>query len=93
MQLANDHERLIAHVVDQKVVENPSNGSGSIVWEVAISLDFMMSASDSQFLVRYVRRRRAHPCIPIVGSYAGCSTQNEGISGPTKARDDPRCFY
>jgi hypothetical protein len=61
MEPTNDHERLIAHSVDEKFLEDP--GNQSTVRDIATSLDFIiMSPSDSQFLVRYVQWRRDHPC-------------------------------
>ena len=58
MQPTNDHERIIAQAVEQKVLEDPGNRNHSMVRDIAISLDFAMSPSDSQFLVRYVQWRR-----------------------------------
>jgi hypothetical protein len=58
MEPTNDHERLIAQAVDRKLLEDPRNHRSAVIAEVAESLDFVMSASDSQFLVRYVQWRR-----------------------------------
>ena len=63
MEPTNDHERLIAQTVDEKLLEGP--GDQSSVRDIATSLDFIiMSPSDSQFLVRYVQWRREHPISP-----------------------------
>ena len=64
MEPTNDHERAIAQAVDKKFLEDPGNRQHSIVGDVASSLDFSMSRSDSQFLVRYVQWRRTHPIRP-----------------------------
>lgn len=55
MERTNDHERAIAKTVDRKLVEYPGNPRYTIIGEVAESLDFVMSASDSKFLVSYVQ--------------------------------------
>jgi hypothetical protein len=59
MEPANEHERAIAGAVDEKFL--------SIIRDMAISLDFVMSPSDSQFLVRYVQWRLDHPARPMAG--------------------------
>ena len=58
MEPTNDHERLIVQAVDEKFLEDPGSRHQSIVGDTAVSLDFIMSSSDSQFLVRYVEWRR-----------------------------------
>jgi len=60
MDPKNDHERAIAQAVDKKFLEDPGNRHHAIIRDVAESLDFVMSVSDSQFLVSYVHWRRAH---------------------------------
>jgi hypothetical protein len=55
----NDHEQLIAKAVDTKLRENPR--STAIAWDIAMSLDFPLSRSDTQFLIRYVKWRLTHP--------------------------------
>jgi hypothetical protein len=64
MEPTNDHERAIAKAVDKKFLEDPGNRHHSVVGDVASSLDFSMSRSDSQFLVSYAKWRRAHPISP-----------------------------
>lgn len=59
MDPTNDHEQAIAQTVDKKFLEDPGNRQHAIIRDVAESLDFVMSASDSQFLVSYVRWRRS----------------------------------
>ena len=60
MELTNDHERMIARAVDEKILEDPSDSHHSVVRDVAVSLDFVMSPSDSEFLVQYVQGRLDH---------------------------------
>jgi hypothetical protein len=60
MEPTNDHERAIALAVDEKFQEDPDNRRHTIIRDVAESLNFVMSVSDSQFLVSYVQWRRAH---------------------------------
>lgn len=63
---ATDHERAIAKVVDEKFQENPGNRQPTIrdYLDISASIDFVMSAEDSQFLVDYLRWRLAHPIRP-----------------------------
>jgi hypothetical protein len=58
MEPTNDHERAIAKAVDKMLLENPADRHHLIVRDVAMSLDFSMSASDTQFLVGYIQWRR-----------------------------------
>lgn len=60
MEPTNDHEKVIAEAVDKKLLEDVGTRHHSVVRDIAISVDFRMSPSDSQFLVRYVRWRRTH---------------------------------
>ena len=55
MEPSNDHEVAIARVVDQISIEGRL--SPSSIPEVAAALDFMMSRTDSEFLVNYMRWR------------------------------------
>lgn len=64
MERTNDHERAIAKTVDKKLMEYPGNHRYTIIGEVAESLDFVMSASDSQFLVSYLQLRRSQSVGP-----------------------------
>jgi hypothetical protein len=64
MEPSNDHERAIAEAVDAKSLKDPGNSHHSIVRDIAMSLDFIMSHPDSQFLVHYVRWRLTHPIGP-----------------------------
>ena len=64
MEPTNDHERVIAQAVDKKFLQEPSDRD-SIIRDTAISLDFVMSPSDSQFLVRYVQWRLTHPILSV----------------------------
>jgi hypothetical protein len=60
---ATDRERTIAEAVDEKFLGNPGNRQPTIrdYLDISAALDFVMSASDSQFLVEYLRWRLAHP--------------------------------
>ena len=59
MEPTNDRERAIAQAVDEKFREDPGNPQHLILRDVAMSLDFAMSPSDTQFLVRYTQWRGA----------------------------------
>ena len=63
---ATDHERAIAKVVDEKFQENPGNRQPTIrdYLDISASIDFVMSAEDSHFLVDYLRWRLTHPIRP-----------------------------
>jgi len=63
---ATDHERAIAKAVDEKFQENPGIRQPTIrdYLDISASIDFVMSAEDSQFLVDYLRWRLAHPIKP-----------------------------
>jgi hypothetical protein len=63
---ATDHERAIAKAVDKKFLENPGNRQPTIrdYLDISASIDFVMSAEDSQFLVDYLRWRLTHPLRP-----------------------------
>ena len=56
---SNEHELAIARIVDQVSIEGRLYPS--IIPEVVAALDFMMSRSDSEFLVRYIQWRIANP--------------------------------
>ena len=60
MEPTTDHERAIAQAVDEKFRQDPSVPVGSIVADIAASLDFLMSASDSKFLFLYSQWRSDH---------------------------------
>ena len=59
MEPTNDHERAIAQAVDEKFAEDSDTRHHLILRDVAMSLDFAMSQSDTQFLVRYTQWRAA----------------------------------
>jgi hypothetical protein len=63
---ATDHERAIAKAVDEKFQENPGNRKPTIrdYLDISASIDFVMSAEESQFLVDYLRWRLTHPIRP-----------------------------
>jgi hypothetical protein len=61
-----DNEQVIAEAVDAKFQENPGNRQPIIrdYLDIAASIDFVMSAEESQFLVDYLRWRLTHPIRP-----------------------------
>jgi type II secretory pathway pseudopilin PulG len=61
-----DHERAIAEAVDEKFSESPGNRQPTIrdYLDISASIDFVMSAEESQFLVDYLRWRLTHPIKP-----------------------------
>ena len=61
MDPANSHERMIALAVDDKILQRPDGSYESIVPEIIMSLHFVMSASDTQFLADYAQWRLTHP--------------------------------
>ena len=64
MEPQTDHERAIAKAVDERFRQDPTISYASLVPDIAASLAFLMSASDSKFLVRYSQWRSDHPEIP-----------------------------
>ena len=63
---ATDRERAIAAAVDKKFQENPGSRQPTIrdYLDISASIDFVMSAEDSQFLIDYLRWRLTHPIRP-----------------------------
>jgi len=59
MKPSSDHEREIARRVDERAREGRLLISA--VAEIAASVPFAMSASDTQFLIAYIVWRRDHP--------------------------------
>jgi hypothetical protein len=59
MRPANDHEVAIAGIIDGFSIKGKLQLS--VLPEVAAALDFMMSRTDSEFLVRYIQWRMANP--------------------------------
>ena len=57
MESSNSHERMIAQVVDDKILKRPDSSYESIVLEIIMSLSFIMSTSDAEFLDRYLQLR------------------------------------
>jgi hypothetical protein len=58
-ELRNDHELLIAKIVDRISLEGRLYPTA--IPEIVTHLDFMMSRSDSMFLVNYIRWRMENP--------------------------------
>ena len=59
MAPSNDHERTIAAIVDRISIEGRLDPT--VVSEIAGTLGFMMSRSDTEFLVNHVRWRMDNP--------------------------------
>jgi hypothetical protein len=59
MEATNNHELAIAKIVDQ--ISTEGRLAPTVIPEVTAALDFMMSRSDSEFLVRYIKWRMASP--------------------------------
>jgi len=64
MKPSNDHENIIAAAVERKFVEDPDYPFHLVVRDIAMTLDFIMSVADTQFLVSYVRLRDSHATNP-----------------------------
>ena len=62
MQPSSDREREIARRVDQRARE--SGLSVSAIAEIAASIPFSMSESETRFLIAYIVWRRDHPIGP-----------------------------
>ena len=60
----NDHEHAIVEAIDDKFRKDPASTYESVVVDIAMSLSFLLSASDAKFLIRYCRWRSAHPEVP-----------------------------
>ena len=61
MAPTNDHEVEIARIVDGLDFQSRPYSVG--IEDVIAALDFAMSKSDSEFLVKYVRWRMDHPIV------------------------------
>ena len=61
MEPITDHEREIASIVDGKASSTHVKLDPSVIPEVTRRLSFLMSLTESQFLVRYVQWRMDHP--------------------------------
>ena len=66
VEAATDRERAIGGAVDEKFQENPGNRKPTIrdYLDISASINFVMSAEESQFLVDYLRWRFTHPIRP-----------------------------
>jgi hypothetical protein len=62
----NDHERAIVEAVDEQFLGNPGNRQPTLLdyLDISAPMDFVMSASDSQFLLDYLNWRLTHPIRP-----------------------------
>ena len=56
---SNDHERVIARIVDE--LDTGGGISPTSIEDVIALLNFAMSKPDSEFLVNYIRWRMDHP--------------------------------
>ena len=67
MEPTTDHERAIAEAVDEKFLGNPGNRHQPTLrdyLDISATMDFVMSASDTQFLLDYLNWRFTHPIRP-----------------------------
>ena len=67
MEPTTDHEQAIAQAVDEKFLGNADDRNQATLrdyLDISASIDFVMSASDSQFLVDYLNWRLTHPIRP-----------------------------
>ena len=56
MQPQSDHETAIAKAIDAKLLEDRDTPFEDIIVAVAGSIDFVLSKSDSQFLMDYAKK-------------------------------------
>jgi hypothetical protein len=56
MQPQGDHETAIAKAIDAKLLKDPNTPFADMILAVAVSVDFVLSESESQFLVDYAKR-------------------------------------
>lgn len=61
MKPTGNHETEIARIVDQISVEGRLDLAS--IQEVIMVLNFMMTGTDTQFLVEYIRWRMDHPIV------------------------------
>ena len=63
---ATDHERALAKAVDEKFLGGPGQRQPTIrdYLDISASMDFELSAEDSQFLVDYLRKPLTHAAKP-----------------------------
>ena len=64
MEPTNDHERAIAQAVDKEFQNNPGGPYEALVSEIAVSLGFLTSDADTNFLVSYSQWRFENPIMP-----------------------------
>lgn len=64
MEPTNHHERAIARAVDKEFQNNPGGPYGALVSEIAVSLGFLTSDADTNFLVSYSQWRFVNPIVP-----------------------------
>ena len=58
MQPQGDHETAIAKAIDAKLLKDPETPFEDIIVAVTVSVDFVLSKSESQFLAEYAKRCR-----------------------------------
>jgi hypothetical protein len=58
MQPQSDHETAIAKAIDAKLLKGSYTPFEDIIVAVSVSIDFVLSKSDSHFLVDYAKRCR-----------------------------------
>ena len=67
MEPSNDHERLLARLIDERAIAQ-GKLDYTAVPAVAALLDFMMSRSDSEFLIAYLHWRMNNPTTRAIAS-------------------------
>ena len=64
MEPTNEHERAIAQAVDKESQNNRGGPYDALVSEIAVSLGFLTSDADTNFLVSYSQWRFENPIVP-----------------------------
>jgi hypothetical protein len=61
MRPKNDHELAIAKAIDINLLDDPNSAFEIIVPVIAGSMGFLLSRSDTQFLLDYAKWRKIYP--------------------------------
>jgi hypothetical protein len=87
MEPTNDRERLIAQAVDTEFQNSPRGPYEAVVSEVAVSLGFLTSDADANFLVSYSQWRFENP---IVKRKAKAAATNDSFGRAVAGRIQSR---
>jgi hypothetical protein len=60
LEPSNDHEREIARLIDKRALSEGKLDYAAVP-AITAMLSFLMTRSDSEFLIAYLRWRMAHP--------------------------------